>query len=173
MISAIEPLRPLGAAGRALWSLALGADWLTDLDVEMVQITAEQQDERVALRLAVFQAKQGHVVAARRALRELDRALAQNLVMLGLAGKGTGDGSLVADSLSGDRRDTLMAIANRLARSLDTAPDTVAVQIAAQLRATLAELDDISSDGESSFVDDLAKKRDARIAAAEAAVASP
>lgn len=172
MISRTEPLRPLGQAGGALWTLGLTAEWLTDLDVELLQLVAEQQDERVALRLSVFQAKPRDAAIARRSLRDLDRGIAQNLVMLGLAGQTGVSAGGVAGSLPSGRRATLQAIAARLADAMDVTSDAVAAQIAGQLRAVLTEIDDAMDEESVSLVDDLARKRDRRIADAKAAASS-
>jgi hypothetical protein len=67
---------------------------------------------------------------------------------------------------SGDRRRLLEAIRDRLARDLDMAPAAVSAQLAAQLRATSAELDALPAPEETSVLDQIAARRAARRAAA-------
>ena len=93
----IEPLRPLGSLGLALWDrIALsGASWIrSSIDGELIQMVCEQVDERGRLRTIVLQDAQDW--RSRRALRELDRQIASMLGQLGFsptdrAGLGIGD----------------------------------------------------------------------------------
>jgi len=70
-------------------------------------------------------------------------------------------------AVSGDRRRLLEAIRDRLARDLDLAPAVVSAQLAAQLRATSAELDSLPAPEETSVIDQIAARRAARRAAAK------
>lgn len=63
---------------------------------------------------------------------------------------------------AGDRRRTLEALRDRLARDLDEAPATVSAQLASQLRETLRELDALPIAEEASAVDEIAARRKAR-----------
>lgn len=65
---------------------------------------------------------------------------------------------------SGDRKRTLEAMRDKLARDMDEAPPAVVAQIAGRLAAILAELDDLGGAGEVSAFDELAKRRSHRIA---------
>lgn len=67
---------------------------------------------------------------------------------------------------SGDQRVALEALRDRLARDLDVAPPQVSAQLAAQLRATLADLAALPAPETKSVVDDIAARRAARRAAA-------
>lgn len=71
-----------------------------------------------------------------------------------------------AAAASGDQRVALEALRDRLARDLDVAPPQVSAQLAAQLRATLAELAALPAPETKSVVDDIAARRAARRAAA-------
>ena len=71
-----------------------------------------------------------------------------------------------AAAQSGDQRRALEALRDRLARDLDLAPPQVSAQLAAQLRATLAELAALPAQETKSVVDDIAARRAARRAAA-------
>lgn len=82
----LEPLRPLGTFGLALWQRIWlsGASWLKPtIDAELVQMVCEQVDERARLRTIVLQdAKDWR---SRRGLRELDRQIASLLGQLGFS----------------------------------------------------------------------------------------
>ena len=69
---------------------------------------------------------------------------------------------LVAEVGSGDHRRALEALRDRLAADLDVAPPTVSAQLAAQLRATLAEIAGLPVVVSGSVVDDLIARRKAR-----------
>ncbi len=69
---------------------------------------------------------------------------------------------LVVEVGSGDHRRALEALRDRLAADLDVAPPTVSAQLAAQLRATLAELAGLPVVISGSVVDDLIARRKAR-----------
>lgn len=94
---AMEPLRPLGSLGLALWNRVWlsGAGWLREsIDAELVQMVCEQVDERGRLRTIVLQDATDW--RSRRALRELDRQIASLLGQLGFsptdrAGLGVGE----------------------------------------------------------------------------------
>jgi len=73
----------LAAHGRELWDRiwSAGRRWISpDVDVELVLMVCEQVDERVRLRDRVLKAATSE---ERRALRELERAVVQNLSLLG------------------------------------------------------------------------------------------
>jgi hypothetical protein len=80
-----DPLRALGDAGRKLWdrSLQLANTWVGDADLELLQLTCEQLDERVAIRLRVAAAPADNTL--RRSLRALDAQLVANLSLLGFS----------------------------------------------------------------------------------------
>ena len=80
--------------------------------------------------------------------------------------------SFVGEVSSGDRRRALVAMRDRLAADMDVASPMVVAQIAARLQAVLGEIDSLPDTGKVSLVDDLASKRRARVAEAEA-VAAP
>ena len=77
------PVRPLGANGLAFWERvwAVGFTWISpQMDIELLQLVAEQIDERVALRMRVL--KQGDW-RDRAALRSLDAQVLDCLSLLG------------------------------------------------------------------------------------------
>lgn len=79
-----QPLRPLGEAGLAFWESvwANGLNWIApQSDIYLVQVIAEQFDERATLRDLVM--KEG-VPRERSGLRELEKQLTSNLAALGL-----------------------------------------------------------------------------------------
>ena len=68
---------------------------------------------------------------------------------------------------NGNRRDSLEALRDHLAQELENAPAGLAIgPIANQLRVVLAELDALPDARQESTVDDLAKRRSTRRAAA-------
>ena len=78
-----EPPRQLFEYGRQLWDRAwqLGSRWIgPNSDVELLLMVCEQVDERIRLRASVWNNNRSD---ERRALRELERQIAQNLSMLG------------------------------------------------------------------------------------------
>lgn len=78
-----DPDRPLGTAGRGLWEQAWRSarHWLSpDTDRELLLITCEQVDERIALRVKVLREQDRD---DRRALRDLDKQIVSNLSTLG------------------------------------------------------------------------------------------
>jgi hypothetical protein len=77
---------------------------------------------------------------------------------------------LVAAAASGDRRETLLALRDELARRLVDA-DRDAAPLARQLTIVLREIEQLPTPGEKSRVDDLAKRRASRRAAANRDVA--
>jgi hypothetical protein len=82
----IEPWRPLGEPGAALWNRVWtsGAAWLKpSIDGELTLMVCEMTDERVGLRTQVFQSADDW--RSRRGLRELDRQIASLLGQLGFS----------------------------------------------------------------------------------------
>ena len=77
---------------------------------------------------------------------------------------------LVAAAASGDRRATLLALRDELARRLVDA-DRDAAPLARQLTIVLREIEQLPVPGEKSRVDDLAKRRARRRAASDRDVA--
>lgn len=77
-----DPPRPLAAAGRALWERAWanGRAWMAETDVELLQLTCEQLDERQALRLRVLRDNDWR---ERAGLRALEKEIQDGLSMLG------------------------------------------------------------------------------------------
>jgi HPt (histidine-containing phosphotransfer) domain-containing protein len=79
-----EPLRPLGEAGQAFW-LSIwkeGINWISpQTDIFLVQVTAEQFDEREQLKEIISNDPQPR---NRSGLRELDKQITGNLAALGL-----------------------------------------------------------------------------------------
>lgn len=63
---------------------------------------------------------------------------------------------------TGDRRMTLEALRDRLAADFEEAATGVVAQIAAQLRATLLELDELPRPAEVSVVENIATRRASR-----------
>lgn len=79
-----KPLRPLGEAGQAFWNSiwATGLTWIApQSDTHLVQLVAEQFDERESLRDQVLTLK---APRDRVALRELEKQLTSNMAALGL-----------------------------------------------------------------------------------------
>lgn len=79
-----QPLRPLGEAGQAFWVSIWesGVNWIApQTDIHLVQLVAEQLDEREQLRELVAA---DAVPRDRSGLRELEKALTGNLAALGL-----------------------------------------------------------------------------------------
>lgn len=73
---------------------------------------------------------------------------------------------LAAVVATGKRRDSLEALRDHLAEELENAPAGIAIgPIAKELRTVMSELDALP-DGKESTVDDLAKRRASRRAAA-------
>lgn len=78
-----EPPRQLFEPGRALWDRAwsLGSRWISPIsDIELLLTTCEQIDEKVRLRTTVWNNNRAD---ERRALRELERQIVNNLSLLG------------------------------------------------------------------------------------------
>jgi hypothetical protein len=81
----IEPHRPLGTPGKELWEKVwnLGNTWVSpNSDAEILLITCELLDERWNLRISVMRDGRPE---DRKALRDLDRQLIQNLSLLGFS----------------------------------------------------------------------------------------
>jgi len=84
-VSAVpEPLKPLNDSGLALWDRTWqrGYSWISaNTDIQLLQITCEQLDERDVLRNYVLD----NVEAwhERSALRELEKSIRSNLSLLG------------------------------------------------------------------------------------------
>ena len=79
-----EPLKPLSGSGLDLWdrTWSRGFSWLSaNTDIQLLQITCEQLDERDILRAYVLD----NVEAwhERSALRELEKSIRSNLSLLG------------------------------------------------------------------------------------------
>lgn len=82
---AVEPHRPLGAPGLELWNKVweMGSTWISPTsDAEILLITCELIDERWNLRATVM--REGRP-EDRKALRDLDRQLINNLSLLGFS----------------------------------------------------------------------------------------
>lgn len=78
-----EPPRQLFEYGQQLWdrSWQLGTRWISpQSDIELLLMTCEQVDERVRLRTSVWNNNRSD---ERRALREIERQIRDNLSMLG------------------------------------------------------------------------------------------
>ena len=83
--SSIAPIphRPLGPAGQQFWDRvwAVGFTWISpQMDIELLQLVAEQIDERVALRMRVLKQNDWR---DRAALRSLDAQVLDCLSLLG------------------------------------------------------------------------------------------
>jgi len=78
-----EPRRRLEQSGLALWkeTFATGQTWLKDTDLELLQITCEQVDEREQLRAYVLENMEAW--HERAALRVLERDIQSNFTQLG------------------------------------------------------------------------------------------
>ena len=79
-----DPLRPLGQEGKRMWDRiwAGAAAWVAPTtDIELVQLTCEAMDERIALRVAVLR---GSDWRDRVALRSLEHDLRSMLSALGM-----------------------------------------------------------------------------------------
>jgi hypothetical protein len=78
-----EPHRPLGQAGRQFWDRVwnVGFTWISpQMDIELLQIVAEQIDERASLRVKVLRESDWR---DRSALRALDAQVLDCLSLLG------------------------------------------------------------------------------------------
>jgi hypothetical protein len=73
--------------------------------------------------------------------------------------------SITEAASTGDRRQTLLAMRDKLAKDMDEAPPSVVAQIAGRLSAILAEIDGLAGPGEVSSLDELDQRRQNRIAA--------
>lgn len=78
-----EPFRQLDHSGMELWhkAFAQGTTWLKDTDLDLLQLTCEQLDERDSLRIFVLENMEAW--HERSALRVLERDIAANLIQLG------------------------------------------------------------------------------------------
>lgn len=78
-----EPMRRLEHSGLSLWNQAWeqGQTWLKNTDLELLQITCEQLDERDSLRIYVLENMEAW--HERSALRVLERDIQTNLTQLG------------------------------------------------------------------------------------------
>lgn len=63
-----------------------------------------------------------------------------------------------------DRRATLVAMRDKLARDMDDAPPAVVAQIAGRLAAVLEEIDGLPDGGKVSALDELDRRRQDRVA---------
>jgi hypothetical protein len=77
---------------------------------------------------------------------------------------GGGDSMSIADAVKESRVAGLRAMRDKLAADMDEAEPQVVAQVAARLQAVLKELDDLDAPGELDAFDDLARRREARIA---------
>jgi len=75
--------------------------------------------------------------------------------------------SVAETAAGGDRRETLLAVRDKLANELDHAEPAVVAQIAHRLAAILVEIDSLFAAGKVSELDDLDQKRKDRVAAAK------
>ena len=75
--------------------------------------------------------------------------------------------SIIDAARSGDRRQALEAMRDKLAAEMDLAESSVVAQISGQLVRVLAELDGMPA-GKATTLDDLDKRRQDRLAAAKA-----
>jgi hypothetical protein len=80
--------------------------------------------------------------------------------------------SVIEDLKSGDHRRALTALRDILADHLVVAEPNVSAQIAARLQAVLSELDGLAPNEQASASDDIARRREARRAAAKMGQAS-
>lgn len=78
-----EPIRRLEHSGLDLWKKAwsAGTTWLKNTDLDLLQITCEQMDERDSLRIFVLENMEAW--HERAALRVLERDIQANLIQLG------------------------------------------------------------------------------------------
>jgi hypothetical protein len=78
-----EPMRRLEHSGLDLWKKAFstGSTWLKNTDLDLLQITCEQLDERDSLRVFVLDNMEAW--HERAALRVLERDIQANLTQLG------------------------------------------------------------------------------------------
>ena len=79
-----QPLRPLGEVGLAFWGSVwqAGVNWIApQTDIHLVQLLAEQYDERDALKALV---RDEALPRDRSGLRELEKQITGNLASLGL-----------------------------------------------------------------------------------------
>lgn len=78
-----EPIRRLEHSGLDLWNKAWasGKSWLKDTDLDLLQITCEQLDERDVLRAFVMENLEAW--HERAGLRVLERDIQANLIQLG------------------------------------------------------------------------------------------
>lgn len=76
--------------------------------------------------------------------------------------------SVAEVAASGDEYATLVAMRDRLARSMDEAPDAVVAQVAARLQAVLARIALLGAPEKESLTDVLAERRRARESAKSA-----
>lgn len=74
----------------------------------------------------------------------------------------------LTDAVQLGRRQALEALRDKLAADIEVAPIGVSAQLAAQLRATLAELDTLDAPAEVTLEDELAARRQDRRAGADA-----
>jgi hypothetical protein len=78
-----QPIRRLEHSGLDLWNKAWesGSSWLKNTDLDLLQITCEQLDERDSLRIFVLENMEAW--HERAALRVLERDIQANLTQLG------------------------------------------------------------------------------------------
>lgn len=78
----------------------------------------------------------------------------------------TAPGTVATATASGDRRKTLEAIRDELARQLDRCEPVASASIARQLRMTLADLANLPAESRGSKLDEVKARREARRARA-------
>jgi hypothetical protein len=69
----------------------------------------------------------------------------------------------IAEAVTKGRVAGLQAMRDKLARDMDEAPPQVVAQVAARLQAVLKELAEIDAPQEVSKLDDLSRRREARL----------
>ena len=74
--------------------------------------------------------------------------------------------SIAETAATGDRRKTLEAMRDKLARDMDDAPPAVVAQIAGRLSAVMVELAELGNPEKVSTLDELADKRKNRLSEA-------
>lgn len=78
-----EPIRRLEESGMNLWERvwSMASTWLKQTDIELLQLTCEQMDERDLLRIYVMENMEAW--HERAGLRQLEKDIQSNLIQLG------------------------------------------------------------------------------------------
>ena len=78
-----EPIRRLEESGLNLWERvwSMASTWLKQTDIELLQLTCEQMDERDLLRIYVMENMEAW--HERAGLRQLEKDIQSNLIQLG------------------------------------------------------------------------------------------